>query len=237
MQGNLPLQEWGISFATLYYLDPILIGKKHIGGFGVGMMWFLLMIFLLGPAVMGLYVVVLVLHEFAHLLAAKFIDKHGHYIITLGQGKELAKLCFLRTTVRLHMIPYGGGCWGKSSRPWLLWERLLFMSAGLLLNLMLAAASFFVVHVRLTGSAASFSLAHMLSGPLLFLGGRRDYLEALQISDHLVYLFGAMNALALWTGLIPLRLGGQMNDGLSIVHLIRSSHAEKPARNRTELRE
>lgn len=204
------------------------------GGEAMGTIWVILMLYLLGPAVLGLYVVVLLLHEFAHLVAAKFIDKHGHYFVIIGYGKELAKLSFLRTTVRLRMIPYGGRCGGDSSRPWLLPEWLLFMSAGLLLNLMLAVASFFVVHIRLKGSAASFSLTHMLRGPLLFLGGRRDYLETLLMPDHLIYLFGAMNAFALWSGLIPLRFGGQMNDGLSIVHRIRSSLAENRSRTSNE---
>jgi len=106
-------------------------------------------------------------------------------------------------------------------------------AAGLLVNAGLALASFLLVHVSLTGSAASFSLIHMVSAPLMFMGGSWDYFAALPRSDGIVYTFGAMNAWAMWLSLIPIKAGDFMNDGWNIVQHVRAHLVYKKEQSKT----
>lgn len=188
----------------------------------------ILMLIILWPVAAGSWVLVVVLHEFAHFAVAKLIDRNGTYLVSIGFGKQIASFSMWGSTVRLHAVPTSGEIRGLSySRAWSLWEQVLGVSAGLLVNAVLALASFLLVHVYIVESAAAFSFTHFISAPLMFWGGSRDYLDALPLSGGLLYTFGAVNALVMWFSIIPFKVGSYMSDGFFIVHLVRAYFAAK----------
>jgi len=190
---------------------------------------------LVGPAVFVSYCIVLVMHELAHWGVAKLVDPKGTYTIQLGSGRRVASFSMFGTRVNLHAMPVMGYVYGSSSRPWSLWQQVFWSAAGFLVNGVLAVVSFLLVHWSATGSAQDFSLFHMIAPWVAFMAGTWDYYEALPRADRSVYIFGLMNAFAMWHTMIPVNSASYTSDGWSIVQLVRAHLVYKKEQARSKM--
>ena len=181
-----------------------------------------IMLITMGPVVMVSWVFAMVLHEFAHLAAAKLIDRDGTYLVDIGIGRQIASFSMWDSQIRLRVAPIQGQTSAISNgRTGSLWEQVLAVAAGPLVNAVLAVASFLLIHFYMVENAGAFSFAHFISAPRMFWGGPRDYLLTLPLSGRILYTFGGVNALAMWLSIIPFKLGSYMSDGWFVVQLVR----------------
>jgi hypothetical protein len=100
------------------------------------MMWSTVCLFAVG--FFGWVMIQLILHESAHLLAARLVG-FSAFAVTIGTGPVLLRRRFAGLELRIHWLPLFGAVWIRPVLSGLAWRGGLFSSAGLLSDALLLA--------------------------------------------------------------------------------------------------